>query len=939
MNRRGEGGVSADERRRLRQVLLGLGLTEHQLLEPLAGELRQRGYRPRAAWRHANGFTQNTVARRFNELTDSARAAMKASRISEYESWPLGTQSGARPTLRVLKVLAAVYGTTWDQLVDVADLAHMPEADLEEYHDAVARRAVARQPVPTGGDLPAEVPHFTGRENAKDLLRQRVREHVRGGAVSVHVIVGLTGIGKTALARYAVSAFEKHYPDGTIWFDLHGYTLGREPREPADVLEQLLLQIGVPRESIEADLAGRANQWRTAMSDRRMLVVFDNVLDSAQVKDLLPQAPGCFVLVTSRGKLTGLAYAAPLRLDVMGWDEAEELLVKLAGLGPGYDRQAVRQILQTAGRLPLAIRLIGGQIAHHGEEMLADTAAEIVALTERIKRASAVHVAGESGAAHLLDRFTAEDESLRAAFEVSYQRLRDPTHQRAVRLLGWFPGPEITADTMAAMADVAPAEANALVRKLFESGFLDRSSGGADGQRYRMHDLTRLCARMHAEREDPPGWDAVVLDRLVQAGLEIARRASTHQVFDPSGGEHLSSHSVAAERARAWLTQEREMLQSCVQAAEPTAAAAELARRVASHLTATGYWSSARRLFARALRIAGEVGDRGAESWALVGQGRVDRLFGHHAEAGAGFERALAIAAELGDEHTRAAVLCELGQTARSTGDHGVAQRYFGEALELSRRIGNRPAECDALHGLAHVFRAASDYGAASRHSERALAIATEIGDAVRVATAQWGLAEVVRRLGDHETASELYQEALSNARKMNHRKLEGDALRGLGHIERLVGDQRLARRNFEDALRIACRIHDRYGEGWTRWGLGNIARKDGDYDEARAMFQQAYDIAVEIADPLGQVDALRGLGHVERHFDEYDRARRFYTESMDIAHRIGDPLGQADAYRALAHLAARNGAPREAEALRTRALDLYESIGMQRVDHLRGQP
>ncbi|MEU2255571.1 tetratricopeptide repeat protein [Nocardia xishanensis] len=922
----------------MRQELADLGLTDHQLLEPLAAELRQRGYRPRAAWRYANGFTQSAVAQRYNELTESSRAAMKASRISEYEAWPLGPQSGVRPTLRVLKVLAAIYGTTWDQLVDVADLAQMPYDDRQEYHDAIARRAVGRLPVPAGGDLPAEVPHFTGRRDAKAELRERVQQHLRGSDVSVHVIVGLTGIGKSALARYAVSAFGKHYPDGTIWFDLRGHTLGREPREPSDVLEQLLLQIGVPRETIEADLSGRANRWRSAMNERRMLIVFDNVLDSAQVKDLLPQAPGCLVLITSRAKLTGLAFAAPLRLDVMEWDEAEELLVKLAGLRPGYDRAAVRQILETTGRLPLALRLIGGQIAHHGEEMLADSAAEIAMLADRIKGASSTVAVGDSGAAHLLDRFTAEDESLRAAFEVSYQRLRDPAHQRAVRLLGWFPGPEITAEFMATMAAVSLGEGNALVRKLFESGFLDRSSGGADGQRYRMHDLTRLCARMHAEHEEQPGEQATVVGRLVQASLAVARRASSRQIFDPAGSEHLWNPSTDAARARAWLTHERELLQGCVQVADPTADAAELARRVASHLTGTGHWSPARRLFGRALEIAGRIGDRSAESWALVGLGRVDRLVGHREAAGTAFRNALDIAGELGDEHTRAAILCELGETARSTGDHGVARRCFGEALALAKQIGNLPTECDALHGLAHVNRAASDYRAASEHSEQALAIAAEIGDPVRVATAQWGLAEVVRRLGHHEVATDLYEKALENARKMNHRKLEGDALRGLGHIERLVGDQDTARRYFEDALRIACRIHDRYGEGWTRWGLGNIARKTGDYAEAHSMFQQAYDIAVEIDDPLGQVDALRGLGHVERHFREYDLARRYYTESMDTAHRICDPLGQADAFRALAHLAARTGASKQAEALMTQALALYRDIGMRRLDHLRGE-
>ncbi|MFD6162649.1 tetratricopeptide repeat protein [Nocardia sp. NPDC060256] len=942
------GNLTAEQRRQLRDRLADLGLTELQLLEPLAAELRQRGYRPRAAWRYANGLTQAAVAERYNEVTDSARAAMKASRISEYEAWPFARDgadpddehhrpSGARPTIRVLKNLAAIYGTAWDQLVDVADLAYMPHRERMEYHEAVARRSIGRQPVRAGRDLPAEVPHFTGREGPKAQLRERVTAHLRNATAAVHVIVGLTGIGKTALARYAVAVFGKHYPDGTLWIDLHGYTLGREPREPVEVLEQLLLQIGVPRETIDADLAGRADRWRTATRPRRMLIVFDNALDSAQVKHLLPQAPGCFVLITSRSKLTGLAEAAPLRLDVMEWDEAEELLVKLGNLRPGYDRGAVRQILQTAGRLPLAIRLIGGQIAHHGEAMLADSAADIAQLTERIKNAPADHTNG-SAAEHLLDRFAAEDESLRAAFEMSYQRLPDAGQQRAVRLLGWFPGPEITAEAMATMAAVPLRDGKMLVRRLFEAGFLDPSPGGPGGPRYRMHDLTRLCARLHAEREDSAVEYAAVIDRLINDSLAVARRASIHQLFDPAGSEHLSNPSADTARARAWLTRERELLVGCLRDAEPTSAAAELATRLASHLSGTGHWSLALRLYARALEIATEVGDRRARAWVLVGQGRVDRLIGRHEQACTGFRLARKIAVELSDQQCHAAVLCELGQTARVTGDHAAARRYFSEALGIARDIDDQPTECDALDGLAHVERASSEYRAAWNCSAQALAIAEAIDDPVRIASAQWGFAEVIRRLGDAEGAERRYAEALEIARGLNHQKLEGDALRGLGHIERLVGEHETARRNFDDALEIARRIHDRYGEGWTLWGLGNLARKAGDYVEAREMFQRAYDIAVEINDPLGQVDALRGLGHIDRQFGRFDAARRYYLESMDVAHRISDPLGQADALRSLAGVETATGSAAQGEELLTQALALYDGIGLQLAAQVRAE-
>ena len=62
-----------------------------------------------------------------------------------------------------------------------------------------------------------------------------------------------------------------------------------------------------------------------------MLIVLDNAANSDQMLPLLPEASGCLVLITSRRKLTGVTDAYPLSLDVLGWDDAEQLLIKLLG--------------------------------------------------------------------------------------------------------------------------------------------------------------------------------------------------------------------------------------------------------------------------------------------------------------------------------------------------------------------------------------------------------------------------------------------------------------------------------------------------------------------------------------------------------------------------------------------------------------------------------
>ncbi|MFE3795132.1 tetratricopeptide repeat protein [Nocardia tengchongensis] len=942
------------ERRRLRDRLAQSGLTDAQLLPLLVGELRQQGLRPRVAWRYAAGLartnnrreiaelTLDDVAAEFTERRPDRRRTVQGNQISQFERWP-GVKGGPRLTVEVLEVLADIYGTTWDQLVDTADLQRLSIEDVERFRDAVARRSTVRAGVPAA-DLPPREPNFIGRKAAVEELNARITAHRRDHrAPSVHVIHGHPGVGKTALAHFAEAVFAPRYPDGRIWVDLHGYTPGREPREPADVLEQLLLEIGMPRELIAADRGRRAEQWRTAMDKKQMLITFDNAPDSDHVRDLLPLTPGTLVVITSRTRLTGLAGADPLHLAAMNEVEAEQLLVRLAGLPPGYDRDAARQIVRTAAGLPLAVKLIAGHIAYHGEGMLAECAADFTELTERNKQSPSR--VGDSPARHILDRFRAEKESVRTAFEMSYRRLGDADLQRLVRLLGWLPGNEITAETLGALAAISLDEAKTLINRLSEAGLLDAVGGLNQQSRYRMHDLNRLWAQLQADLENQPDDRRAAVDRIVGHGLTVARQAATVRPFDAAGSPDTAPGSLdAATHARDWLNRERELLLGCLPLAGMTADTAELARLMACHLCSLGHWSDADRLYDRALRIAHRLDDRVGRAWALLGRGRIQRLRGQHDQAAATFDAAYRIAVELSDRRIQVELLCERGQSEWVTGDYRWARTHFQEALQISREIGYRQTECDALEGLSQAERMASRYREAVRHSQEAQAIASELSDLERLGTAQWGYAEVVRLWGRFEMARPLYLMVQRIARSIEHRKLEGDALRGLGHVERMMGNAEVARKRYDAALQIARRIGDQYSEEWSLWGLGNLARANEEHEQARGYFTEAYEIAQLIDDPLGRIDTQRGLGHSYRReaggaaTENYLRAREHYEESLRVAREIGDQLGQADGLRALSKLAVRIGDPETACQLLGRALEFYEEIESPRAEILRAE-
>jgi transcriptional regulator with XRE-family HTH domain len=154
---------SKAERDALRQEMLVGGCT----LELIATEMERRwGFRPREAYRHAHGWSQDEVAARFTEVADRIgterdrtadgrpappQAPMIGTRIGEYERWPNG---GRRPSPYVLTVLATVLGTSVERLLDYDDHRKMPD---QERTVLAAVLAAASPPValPPGGQPPA----------------------------------------------------------------------------------------------------------------------------------------------------------------------------------------------------------------------------------------------------------------------------------------------------------------------------------------------------------------------------------------------------------------------------------------------------------------------------------------------------------------------------------------------------------------------------------------------------------------------------------------------------------------------------------------------------------------------------------------------------------------------------------------------------------------
>jgi DNA-binding SARP family transcriptional activator len=336
---------------------------------------------------------------------------------------------------------------------------------------------LARSPARVAGgpappfQLPPGITDFTDRVREVATLRERLLGAAAG--LAVVTIDGGPGMGKSALAIQVAHRLAPCFPDGVFYADLGG---PGSPAAPAAVLATFLSALGLRPPRAAAGIEAATSRYRSELAGRRALVVLDNAADEAQVRPLLPGAPGCAALVTSRTRLT-LDGAVPLGLELFDEAQAVDLLARLDPHGrvagePG----AAARIVRYCDRLPLAIRIAGAKLGMRPAWSVANLADRLADERRRLELLRLRHM------------------DVRASFAVSYRCL-PPAEARTFRVLGQLGAPDATVATVAARTGAAPEAVEAALEGLLDAQLLEQTEPG----RYRLHELLRLFARELAE--------------------------------------------------------------------------------------------------------------------------------------------------------------------------------------------------------------------------------------------------------------------------------------------------------------------------------------------------------------------------------------------------------------------------------------------------------
>jgi len=139
--------------------------------------------------------------------------------------------------------------------------------------------------------------------------------------------------------------------------DLRAHTAGHRPLTAAAALGTLLSAAGVSGKRIPDDLGDRAALWRATMAGRRVLLVLDNAATAPRSSRCCPAIPSAWCSSPAAAD-SPAGRRPPAVAGRAARTDAVALFERVVGdTRPAAEPEAVAEVLELCGYLPLAIRL------------------------------------------------------------------------------------------------------------------------------------------------------------------------------------------------------------------------------------------------------------------------------------------------------------------------------------------------------------------------------------------------------------------------------------------------------------------------------------------------------------------------------------------------------------------------------------------------------
>lgn len=914
---------------------------------------------------------------------------------SAVEWLPFPTQG-----LAVVSIFAAI-GTVLTVLIPVRVLRD------EDYVDAGIELAgeIEKPPQPprdhaTDFGLVLQLPPPpVGGPFGKDEALAQMRDALGSATVDpvgvpVLVVCGPPGSGTTTVANlFAREVLEKHFPDGLLYVHLMAaggrvaplerLILEHAPRSgdlsappdvipasPEAVLSDFLRALGVGFEAVPTRLADQSRVFSRRLLGQRRLIILDEAQSAAQVRPLIPAAPGCAVLITSRTPLYVVPRARLIEIPPLTVTEAVGLF---AAHLQSTDRvnaepSAAMEIVRLCDLLPQMISLVARHQAKRRLEPLAKLATRL--------RGDIDH--GRTGRyqSGLLTHLVADERTRalwRAGFTVGYEALTQQ-EQVALRLCLLVPSGVVSPWMLAALLDTCIQPAAELLDRLAEAQLVTRVRQGADDWwRYRLYAVTRLHGWERLLAEDPLETRRSAVERLIGAYLTLAEATARRL-----GPELAREHRMMAVRWTAdpdvagladvdpsgWLLAEARPLGRLVLLAVEYGLwdqAAELAWYLGIfHEEIRSSWRGWEQAFDAAVDAAQRIGDRHALAMAHLGRGTYRQEDDQFDDAVDDFLIVLAHPRATDSRLIQGRAERRLGEVLRARGQFVQSEHHLQRALALARQAADSRGEALAMRSLGHLLtwqrfsagalpilraarrrfetlddqhnRAATQriLGRALKQLDQFAEASAELAEADRIFAARgnrvwqartWYLTgQVHRAQRSFDQAERDLNEALLVFREYSSQLWTARTHRQLA----LLASSQRQLDEAERQARRAVALFERIGLAyWHTMGLGTLGYVrygQGAIDEAAEILEQ---VVTKLSQPgwvWFHAQALSRLGVVRAEQGLLDEAEASQREASREFRQHGDRPMAAHALERLADVRERQGAPVEAARVRLRA-------------------
>jgi tetratricopeptide (TPR) repeat protein len=713
------------------------------------------------------------------------------------------------------------------------------------------------------------ISQLVGRENELNSL-QKLLKHDQ---VQVVVVVGMPGVGKTALAIRYAQVFRENFLGGITFFSASSSNVGVE------ILDFASSFCLVPPNS--PDLAERVRYvWQywplqpvttvgaTASGD--VLLIFDGVVDYKSICPYLPLCNDRFkILLTTQVQQLGDFQS--ITLDVLTPAEAKTLLGAAAGIGrvEGEPQQA-EQLCEKLGYLPLSLKLVGHYLKSK----------EDLTLCELLQRLEQRQFSTQS---------LSEDEDwVRAALDLSWQEL-DERGKRLAYLLGLFaPQPirwslvqncslefescslEWHANELEEVRDKQLRrfslleyrdecyQLNWLIRNYFQEKRKELANSEKLEQVY--------CRTMVKQVKNFPNtltykeWKdfAPVVPHLEEAASDqlVWQVEDTDLGLLFNGLGRFYEVQGAYIQAEQWRVQSLKVLPKRLGEEHPSVAQAlnslALLYRSLSHFT------KAEPLFKRAMEIRKKLLVKEHQYWAqsLNALAYLYYSQGRYNESEELCEQALQIRQQqLGEEHSDVAgSLNDLATLYRIQGRYNEAEQLCKKALEMRQRLfGEDHLEvAQSLNNLSNLYKTQGRYSEAEQHCKEALEMRRRLLGEEHPIVAQSlnNLAEIYRNQNRDSEAETLLLHALELNRKLLGEE-HPEVAQSLNSLALLYFNQGQYEKA-EPLLRLALELDQKLlgkEHPYVAECLNNLALlycSQGQYVKAEPLFAQAISIALQ---------------------------------------------------------------------------------------------